>query len=84
MQQNNRKMINGKSIILGTCYYPEQWDKKLWAEDFDRMLAAGIQVVRVAEFAWNKFEPREGEYDFTFFDEFLKLAEEKEIGRAHV
>ena len=43
MQQNNRKMINGKSIILGTCYYPEQWDKKLWAEDIDRMLAAGIQ-----------------------------------------
>ena len=79
MQQNNRKMINGKNIILGTCYYPEQWDKKLWAEDFDRMLAAGIQVVRVAEFAWNKFEPREGEYDFTFFDEFLKLAEEKGI-----
>ena len=41
------------------------------------MLAAGIQVVRVAEFAWNKFEPRGGEYDFAFFDEFLELAKEK-------
>lgn len=71
------KLINGKSIVLGTCYYPEHWDRKLWAEDLDRMLAAGIRVVRIAEFAWNKFEPAEGVYNFDFFDSFLELAADK-------
>lgn len=74
MKKNNRKILNGRDMILGTCYYPEHWDKSLWPADLDRMLAAGIEVIRIAEFAWNKFEPREGIYDFTFFDDFLELA----------
>ncbi|HIT89849.1 MAG TPA: beta-galactosidase [Candidatus Merdenecus merdavium] len=63
-------------ITLGTCYYPEHWEESLWAEDLRRMLEAGIEVIRIAEFAWNKFEPREGEYNFTFFDRFLEVVEE--------
>ena len=72
-----RKLINGKSLDLGVCYYPEQWDKSLWAEDLDRMLAAGLHTVRIAEFAWSLIEPREGEYTYDFFDEFLNLSQEK-------
>jgi len=72
-----RKLINGESIDLGVCYYPEHWGKKLWGEDLDRMLAAGLKTVRIAEFAWSLIEPREGEYTYAFFDEFLDLAEDK-------
>lgn len=72
-----RKILNGNSIALGTCYYPEHWDRSLWAEDLDRMLEAGIHTVRIAEFAWSKVEPREGEYTYEFFDSFLDLAQEK-------
>ena len=64
-----------KELNLGTCYYPEHWDSTLWAEDLQRMLSAGIGTIRIAEFAWSKFEPREGEFTFTFFDEFLDVAE---------
>ena len=71
------KLINGKSIDLGVCYYPEHWDRSLWAEDLDRMLAAGLKTVRIAEFAWSLIEPREGEYTYEFFDSFLDLAQEK-------
>lgn len=71
------KLINGKSIDLGVCYYPEHWDRSLWAEDLDRMLAAGLKTVRIAEFAWSLIEPREGEYSYEFFDSFLDLAQEK-------
>ena len=71
------KLINGKSIDLGVCYYPEHWDSSLWAEDLDRMLAAGLKTVRIAEFAWSLIEPREGEYTYEFFDSFLDLAKEK-------
>lgn len=71
------KLMNGKSIDLGVCYYPEHWDRSLWAEDLDRMLASGLRTVRVAEFAWSLIEPREGEYTYEFFDSFLNLAQEK-------
>lgn len=72
-----RKLINGKSLSLGVCYYPEHWDSSLWEEDLDRMLAAGLGTVRIAEFAWNLFEPLEGSYSFDFFDRFLELAQRK-------
>ncbi len=68
-------LLDGKKIRLGTCYYPEHWDKSLWEDDLRRMLAVGIEVVRIAEFAWSKVELNEGEFDFTFFDEFLELAQ---------
>jgi len=70
------KMIKESKVTMGTCYYPEHWDKSLWREDLIRMLDAGIEVIRIAEFAWNKFEPTEGNYIFEFFDEFMDLAEE--------
>ena len=67
----------GKEYVMGTCYYPEHWDKNLWESDLDRMLESGITVIRIAEFAWNKIEPTEGEFDYSFFDEFLSLCEAK-------
>ena len=73
---NDTKLINGKNIDLGVCYYPEHWNKSLWPEDLDRMLEAGLKTVRIAEFAWSLIEPREGEYTYEFFDEFLALAQE--------
>ncbi len=72
-----RKLINGKGIDLGVCYYPEHWEESLWAEDLDRMLEAGLGTVRIGEFAWSLIEPREGEYTYDFFDRFLELALEK-------
>lgn len=64
-----------KELNLGTCYYPEHWDESLWEEDMRRMLEAGIRTIRIAEFAWSKFEPVEGEFTFAFFDGFLDVAE---------
>ena len=66
-------------LNLGTCYYPEHWDKSLWTEDLRRMKANGIFTIRIAEFAWNLIEPREGEFTYDFFDEFLDVAEAEEM-----
>ena len=60
-------------MTVGVCYYPEHWEEGLWREDLARMLEHGISVVRVAEFGWAIFEPREGEYHFELFDRFLAL-----------
>ncbi len=73
------KSLNFDHITLGVCYYPEHWDKSLWSDDLRRMKEYGIEVIRIAEFAWNKFEPHEGEFDFSFFDEFMDLALEEHI-----
>lgn len=61
-----RKLINGTGIDLGVCYYPEHWNRDCWAEDLDRMLAAGLKTVRVAEFAWSLIEPLEGSIPMSF------------------
>lgn len=74
-----RYILNGKNVTLGTCYYPEHWNPDLWEEDLRRMWEAGIRVIRIAEFAWNKVEPREGEYTFEFFDSFLEKVAETEM-----
>ncbi|MBE5858115.1 MAG: DUF4434 domain-containing protein, partial [Lachnospiraceae bacterium] len=70
------KLLNGNEISLGTCYYPEHWDKSLWREDLERMQKVGIKTIRIAEFAWSKVEPTEGSFTYEFFDEFLDIADE--------
>lgn len=72
-----RQIVNGKEMVLGTCYYPEHWPERLWEEDLERMLECGIRVIRIAEFAWSKVEPYEGVFTYDFFDRFLNLAQEK-------
>ena len=61
-----KKILNGDRIALGTCYYPEHWPKEMWKNDLERMSSVGIEVVRIAEFAWSKFERTEGDFTFDF------------------
>ena len=68
-----------KEMTMGTCYYPEHWSRELWQDDLQRMKAAGITVIRVAEFAWNKVEPEEDVFVFDFWDEFLELCKLEEM-----
>ncbi|MDD3278304.1 MAG: beta-galactosidase [Lachnospiraceae bacterium] len=70
---NSKQTFQWNEMTMGTCYYPEHWDKSMWKSDLERMLEAGISTIRIAEFAWSKFEPLEGEFTFAFFDEFLEL-----------
>lgn len=69
------QILNAEKITLGTCYYPEHWSESMWEEDLRRMRQYGIEVIRIAEFAWSKIEPVEGVYDYGFFDCFLDLAD---------
>jgi beta-galactosidase len=71
------KSMNIDKLTLGVCYYPEHWPENLWEDDLERMLDHGLEVIRIAEFAWNKFEPEEGVFTFDFFDRFLELAYKK-------
>lgn len=64
------------SPFLGAAYYPEAWAEKEQEHDIALMKEAGIKVVRLAEFAWYKMEPREGEYHFEWLHNSIsKLSE---------
>jgi beta-galactosidase len=59
---------------LGVCYYPEHWPESLWEDDMRRMREMGMSVIRIAEFAWSIFEPKEGKFSFDVFDRVMDLA----------
>jgi beta-galactosidase len=73
---NSQQNFQWETLSLGVCYYPEHWDRSLWKTDLERMLKVGIKTVRIAEFAWSKFERTEGEFTFEFFDSFMDVAKE--------
>lgn len=60
-------------VQMGVDYYPEHWDEAMWESDIILMKETGIKVVRVAEFAWSRLEPTEGNYQFDWLDRALEL-----------
>jgi beta-galactosidase len=64
---------NGGKFIYGADYYPEAWDESQWEKDAAMMQEAGINFVRMGEFAWVKMEPQEGHFDFAWLDRALKV-----------
>ena len=59
--------------LWGVDYYPEHWPKERWPLDARMMREMGMTVVRMAEFSWQKFEPREGEFHFEDLDEAIDV-----------
>ena len=55
----------------GVSYYPEHKTKKEIDIDIALIKECGMNVVRMGEFAWCRFEPVEGKYDFTWLDEVI-------------
>ena len=61
-------------MYFGVDYYPEHWvhpyagtpeaPESRWAVDIQLMIEAGVNVVRMGEFAWGLFEPEEGKFNF--------------------
>jgi beta-galactosidase len=58
---------------LGTCYYPEHWDPKIWSDDARRMVEAGLTWVRIGEFAWSRLEPSPGDLRFDWLDRAIEV-----------
>ena len=60
-------------MYIGVDYYPEHWPQDRWETDARLMNEAGLNVVRLAEFAWVNFEPREGQFEFAWLDKSLEI-----------
>lgn len=66
-------------LYFGVDYYPEHWPEQRWPEDARLMAKAGFNVARLAEFAWSKMEPHEGEYDFQWLDRAIEILNARDI-----
>lgn len=60
-----------REFLHGVPYYPEHWPESVRAGDAALFKAAGWNVVRMGEFAWDILEPSPGRFDFTLFDETI-------------
>ena len=56
-----------KKLYHGVAYYPELWPVDNIDQDIKEMKKLGINVVRMAEFAWATMEPEEGKIDLSLF-----------------
>jgi beta-galactosidase len=60
-------------MYYGVQYYPEQWPEERWQTDAEMMQRAGVNTVRMGEFAWSALEPQEGQISFGWMDRAVKL-----------
>ncbi|MFC0212009.1 beta-galactosidase [Paenibacillus chartarius] len=58
-------------LYHGAAWYPELWEEEVLAQDIELMKEAGINVVRIGEFAWSRMEPNEGQIDLSFFVDII-------------
>lgn len=67
------------AMLIGASWYPEMWPEDEWPMDIARMREIGFNMVRLFEFAWHRFEPREGEYDLGWALRVMDLCHEAGI-----
>jgi beta-galactosidase len=80
------KSTRHNPMHLGTDYYPEHWVYPLagtpespesrWQRDAELMVAAGMNVVRLGEFAWGLYEPEEGRMIFDWMKRAMDVMAE--------
>jgi beta-galactosidase len=59
--------------MLGVCYYPEHWPEAWWEKDAAAMREMGITYVRIGEFAWSRYEPARGQFDWGWLDRAIDV-----------
>jgi len=64
---------------LGAAFFPEHHPRETWREYVELLSAANLSFVRMAEFTWDKMEPREGKFDFEWLDTAWGMLWEKGI-----
>ncbi|WP_065674901.1 beta-galactosidase [Lactiplantibacillus pentosus] len=69
--------IKTTEFLHGGDYNPDQWldQPGVIKQDFKAFKQAKINTVTLGIFAWDKLEPSEGHYDFSWLDEIFDQAE---------
>ncbi len=78
-QPRHQRASANNRFLFGAPYYPEHWEPHERVSDIERMRSAGVNVIRMTEFAWDRIEPRENQFDFDLFDTTIS-----ELGQAGI
>jgi beta-galactosidase len=76
VHQRTSKM---KTFLFGCPYYPEHWSDDDRKNDAKLMSKANVNVVRMAEFAWDRMEPKQDVFDFSIFDKAIDVLGKQDI-----
>lgn len=68
------------TLYVGANYHPHDSTETEWRRDLAMMKEAGFRVLRAGHLAWDSYEPQDGVFTFAWFDRFMDLAAENEIG----
>ena len=62
---------NGRGIAFGGDYNPDQWSEETWDDDVCLMKKAGVNTVALAIFSWDRIQPQENRWDFSWLDRII-------------
>lgn len=77
MDNGGSRFFSG--IWHGAAWYPELWPDRV-DEDLRLMADAGINLVRVGEFAWSTLEPEENRYELAWLHQVMDKCQAANIG----
>ena len=66
-------------IAFGGDYNPDQWPEDVWTQDIELMKRAGVNVVALGIFSWDRIQPTEDTWDFAWLDRIIGLLGEAGI-----
>lgn len=66
-------LARDQAVLIGSSWYPEMWPESEWEKDAQRMREIGFRIVRLFEFAWHRFEPKEGRFDVAWAKRVLDV-----------
>ncbi len=62
---------SAQALYVGANYHPHDSNPETWKRDIKLMQAAGFRVVRLGHLAWDSCEPRDGQFNFAWFDDVM-------------
>jgi beta-galactosidase len=65
---------------IGVAYYPEHWPEESWPDDARAMREAGVDLVRIGDFAWSRIEKRRGQYDTDWLARAMEIIGDQGLG----
>jgi beta-galactosidase len=66
-------------LRFGACYHPEQWTAEQAKDHIKLMVKARMNVVRMGEACWCKFEPEQGRFRFEWLDPVIEALHKEGI-----
>ena len=60
-------------IPFGVTFYPDQWPRETWEENFKNIKNAGFNLIRFGEMAWDWVEPDAEKFSFAGLDKAMDL-----------